>query len=49
MVVDVELRARLDAFEGRSPAEAWAWLVQVTPKVTGHDFAILTRRQSVDK
>jgi hypothetical protein len=43
-VVDAELRARLDAFQGRDPNGPWAWFVQATRKITRHDFQILTRQ-----
>jgi hypothetical protein len=41
--VDAELRAQLDAFAGRDLQKSWAWFVQGTHQVTGHDYALLTR------
>ncbi len=42
VVIDVALRAKLDAFRERDPEGSWSWLVQGTRKLTAHDFAILT-------
>ena len=44
VVVDSDLRSRLDAFKGRDPSTHWAWFVQGTKKVTKDDFERLTRR-----
>jgi hypothetical protein len=41
IVIDASIRAKLDAFEGRDPNTSWAWFVQATRKITGHDFNIL--------
>ena len=43
VVLDAQLRARLDMFGGRPPCRHWHWLVQGTRLVTEHDFRILTR------
>jgi hypothetical protein len=43
IVIDVALRAQLDAFKNRDASKAWAWLVQATRRISGHDFSILTR------
>jgi len=43
IVIDADLRSHLDAFKGRDPSRSWAWFVQATRKITGHDFGILTR------
>ena len=43
VVVDAQLRGRLDAFKGRSSGQHWSWFVQRTRLVTEHDFRILTR------
>jgi hypothetical protein len=43
VVVDVGLRAQLDAFEKNNPAGNWSFLVQGTRYLTAHDFALLTR------
>ena len=44
IVIDPALRLRLDAFRGRDPAKAWAWLVQGTKVVTPADFERLVGR-----
>ncbi len=41
VVIDPALRGSLDAFKGRDPEAAWAWFVQITKRVTPHDFGIL--------
>lgn len=43
VVIDAEMRGRLDAFRGREPTSPWAWFVQATRKVTEHDFHLLTQ------
>jgi len=43
VVIDSDLRKKLDAFEGKDPDKAWAWFVQATRKITKNDFSILTR------
>ncbi len=43
VVIDAEVRGKLDAFKGRDPNKSWAWLVQATRKISKHDFQILTR------
>jgi len=45
VVVDAELRSRLDTFKDRAPDKHWAWFVQATRWVTEHDFHILTRQE----
>jgi len=45
VVIDLELRAKLDAFKGRDPAmKAWGWVVQTTRRVSEADFRRLTGR-----
>jgi hypothetical protein len=46
VVIDGDLRARLEAFRGRDPAQSWSWLVQGTHKVNEHDFGVLVGRRS---
>ena len=43
VVVDADMRSRLDVFQGRDPSKSWSWFVQSTRKVTKHDFDMLTR------
>lgn len=43
VVIDAPLRAELDSFRGRDTSKYWAWLVQATRRITGHDFQLLTR------
>jgi hypothetical protein len=45
VVIDAELRSRLDRFTDRDPSQPWAWFVQSTKVVTEHDFEILTANQ----
>lgn len=45
VVIDAQLRSRLDVFKGRPPARGWAWFVQRTRLITEHDFRILTRQE----
>ena len=44
VVIDADLRAKLDAFADREPAKSWSWFVQGTRLITEHDFAVLTGR-----
>jgi hypothetical protein len=44
VIIDAELRAKLERFQGRDPQSAWGWFVQGTRKVSEHDFRILTRQ-----
>jgi hypothetical protein len=44
VVIDAELRKKLDAFQDRDPNKRWAWYVQATRKISEHDFNILTRK-----
>jgi hypothetical protein len=46
IVIDADLRSRLDAFRGRDAAKSWAWFVQATSRISEHDFKILTRQLS---
>ena len=48
VVLSAELRAKLDAFQGRDPSKRWAWFVQGTGRVTKHDFMLLTRKAKVE-
>ncbi len=41
-VIDLAVRQRLDAFQGKNPNHAWAWFVQATRRLTKHDFELLT-------
>lgn len=42
VVINSDLRNRLDAFRGRDPSKSWAWFVQATRRITEHDFKLLT-------
>ena len=44
VVIDLEPRARLEAFKGRDPSKSWAWFVQGTHEMTERDFSMLTRQ-----
>lgn len=43
VVLDQGLRSLFDAFSQRDPQRAWAWFVQGTRKISGHDFCLLTQ------
>lgn len=47
MVLDANLRAQLEVFQGKDPNKAWSWFVQATHQMTEHDFLILTRQPGV--
>jgi hypothetical protein len=42
VVIDLELRSRLEEFNGRDAGKSWAWYVQGTGQITSHDFQLLT-------
>jgi hypothetical protein len=42
IVVDADVRDRLDAFKGKNPDAPWAWLVRSTRRLSEHDFRALT-------
>lgn len=44
VVLDAELRSKLDAFQGRDKEKGWSWFVQTTRRITVHDFNLLTRQ-----
>jgi hypothetical protein len=44
VVIDAEMRSRLEKFKGRDPGETWAWFVQATRRLSPADFATLTRQ-----
>ncbi|OYD15633.1 hypothetical protein CH330_05210 [candidate division WOR-3 bacterium JGI_Cruoil_03_51_56] len=46
VVIDADLRAKLDGFKERDPSKFWAWFVQATRQITEHDFKVLTRSES---
>lgn len=48
VVLSAELRAKLDAFQGRDPSKRWGWFVQGTGRITKHDFMLLTRQAKVE-
>ena len=48
VVIDLELRGRLDAFQGREPDKSWSWFVQTTRDISRHDFETLTRQRAED-
>jgi hypothetical protein len=43
VVLDADLRVRLEAFSGRDPSRPWAWFVQGTHQVSEHDYRLLTQ------
>lgn len=46
VVIDVALRAQLDAFRDKDPNRSWAWFVQATRRIGEHDFEVLTREKA---
>lgn len=44
VIIDQELRSRLDYFKGKDPAAPWGWFVQTTRHINLHDFNLLTRK-----
>jgi hypothetical protein len=43
VIINAELRARLNAFKDKDPRGNWSWFVQGTGYVTSRDFRLLTR------
>ena len=43
VIIDAELRAKLEAFQNRDLNKSWGWFVQATRKISRNDFEILTR------
>ncbi|MGD1713454.1 hypothetical protein [Dapis sp. BLCC M172] len=43
VVLDEDLRNKLDAFLGREDRSNWSWFVQATRKISANDFRVLTR------
>jgi hypothetical protein len=46
IILDTELRSKLDAFRDKDHSKFWAWFVQATRKISKHDFQILTRQDA---
>jgi len=46
IIIDAQLRSKLDAFSGRDPNRPWAWFVQATRKISKHDYQILTNHNT---
>ena len=44
--IDSEVRAKLEAFEGRDLERSWSWFVQGTRLLSEHDFDVLTSNNS---
>ncbi len=44
VLIDAEMRARLDAFKDHDLSKSWGWFVQSTHTKTKHDFDLLTRQ-----
>jgi len=43
VIIDMELRSKLDAFRGKDPTQAWGWFVVATRRIAKNDFELLTR------
>jgi hypothetical protein len=43
VIINAEVRARLQAFQNRDLDKSWGWFVQATRKITANDFNILIR------
>lgn len=46
VVIDADMRGKLDAFRERDPSKPWGWFVQATRKISEHDFNLLTGNHS---
>lgn len=46
VVIDVELRSKLDAFVDSDPEAAWGWFVVSTTELSKADFELLTRQET---
>jgi len=46
VIIDAEVRAKLEAFQNRDLNRPWGWFVQATRRISANDFDILTRRSS---
>lgn len=44
VIIDKDLRSKLDAFNGKNMDTYWSWFVQSTRKQTKHDYELLTRK-----
>jgi len=44
VVIDAEVRAKLEAFQNRDLNRPWGWFVQATRRISASDFGTLTRR-----
>jgi hypothetical protein len=44
VIIDAEVRAKLQAFQDRDLDKSWGWFVQATRRISANDFDILTRR-----
>lgn len=44
VVIDAEVRTKLEAFQNRDPNKSWGWFVQATRRISADDFNVLTRR-----
>ena len=42
IVIDADLRRRLEDFKNRDPKNSWAWYVQGTSRINKQDFELLT-------
>lgn len=45
VLIDPDLRKKLDAFEGKDLTKPWSWFVKIARKVSQNDFSVLTRKQ----
>jgi hypothetical protein len=43
VIIDAEVRAKLEAFQNRDLNKSWGWFVQATRSISRNDFNILTR------
>lgn len=46
VIIDLELRTKLDAYKAKDPVRRWNWFVQATHKVSHNDFESLIGRAS---
>ena len=43
VIIDMELRSKLEAFRGKDATQAWGWFVVATRRIAKNDFELLTR------
>lgn len=44
VIIDADVRAKLETFQNRDLNRPWGWFVQATRRISANDFDVLTRR-----